>query len=187
LFGIVQGGMYADLRKESAKAIADMNFIGNAIGGLSVGEPKEMMYDMLEVVNPLLPKDKPRYLMGVGSPDCLFEGVLRGVDMFDCVLQTRVARNGLAFTSEGPLTIRNTTFQRDFTPIDPQCDCYACKEFTRAYVRHLIKAQEILAARLLSIHNLRFTIHLMEQIREAIKNDRFLDFKRQFFEEYGIK
>ena len=187
LFGIVQGGMYADLRRDSAKAIADMDFIGNAIGGLSVGEPKSVMYDMLEEVTPLLPENKPRYLMGVGTPDCFFEGVIRGIDMFDCVLQTRVARNGQALTSRGPLTIRNATFERDFTPIDPDCDCYACKEFTRAYVRHLIKAQEILAARLLSIHNLRFSIHLMERIRDAIKNDRLLDFKRQFFEEYGIE
>lgn len=186
LFGIVQGGMYEDLRKESARVISDMDFIGNAIGGLSVGEPKPLMYEMLEVVNNILPKNKPRYLMGVGSPDCLFEGVLRGVDMFDCVLQTRIARNGQALTSQGPLTIRNKTFERDFSTIDPECDCYACKNFTRAYVRHLIKAEEILAARLLSIHNLRFSLALMEQMREAIRNDRLLDFKQEFYEKYGL-
>jgi len=186
LFGIVQGGTFADLRAKSARAIADMDFIGNAIGGLSVGEPKIVMYEMLEVVNDILPKNKPRYLMGVGSPDCLFEGVLRGVDMFDCVLQTRIARNGQALTSRGPLTIRNATFERDFTPVDPDCDCYACKNFTRAYIRHLIKAEEILAARLLTIHNLRFSLRLMEQMREAIKNDRLLDFKKEFYEKYGL-
>ena len=186
LFGIVQGGMFKDLRAESAKAIADMDFIGNGIGGLSVGEPKEMMYDMLEVVTPLLPADKPRYLMGVGTPDCLFEGVERGVDMFDCVLQTRVARNGQALTSRGALTIRNAQYERDFSPIDPECDCYACQHFTRAYVRHLIKAKEILAGRLLSWHNLRFSLHLMEQMREAIAQDRFLDFKKEFYEKYGL-
>ncbi len=186
LFGIVQGGVYADLRADSAKAIADMDFIGNGIGGLSVGEPKPLMYDMLEVIDPLLPKDKPRYLMGVGSPDCLFEGVLRGVDMFDCVLQTRIARNGQALTSRGPLTIRNAAFEKDFSAIDPECDCYACKNFSRAYVRHLIKAGEILAARLLSIHNLRFSLALMENIREAILNDRLLDYKKEFYEKYGL-
>ncbi len=185
LFGIVQGGMFPDLRAESARTIAEMDFIGNAIGGLSVGEPKEMMYDMLEVITPLLPANKPRYLMGVGTPDCFFEGVERGVDLFDCVLQTRVARNGQALTSQGPLTIRNATFERDFTPIDPECDCYACKNFTRAYVRHLVKAKEILAARLLSWHNLRFSLRLMEQMREAIAQDRFLDFKAEFYEKYG--
>ena len=123
--------------------------------------------------------------MGVGTPDCFFEGVERGVDLFDCVLQTRVARNGQALTSQGPLTIRNATFERDFTPIDPECDCYACKNFTRAYVRHLVKAKEILAARLLSWHNLRFSLRLMEQMREAIAQDRFLDFKAEFYEKYG--
>ena len=186
LFGIVQGGMYEDLRRESARTIASMGFIGNAIGGLSVGEPKPLMYELLTVLNGVMPKDKPRYLMGVGSPDCLFEGAERGVDMFDCVLQTRVARNGLALTSQGPLTIRNATFERDFTPIDPKCDCYACKEFTRAYVRHLVKAKEILASRLLSWHNLRFSLKVMEDMREAIKNDCFLEFKRAFYEGYGL-
>lgn len=184
LFGIVQGGMYQDLRADSAKAIADMGFAGNGIGGLSVGEPKEMMYEMLEVVTALLPSDKPRYLMGVGSPDCLFEGVLRGVDMFDCVLQTRVARNGQALTSAGPLTIRNAAFERDWRPIDERCDCYACQHYSRAYVRHLIKAKEILASRLLSWHNLHFSIRLMEKMREAILQDCFLDFRKEFFQNY---
>lgn len=184
LFGIVQGGMYPDLRVESAKAISSMGFIGHGIGGLSVGEPQELMEKMLEALMPHLPADKPRYLMGVGSPDYLFEGVLRGVDMFDCVLQTRVARNGQALTSEGPLTIRNATFERDWKPIDPECDCYVCQHYSRAYVRHLIKAKEILAARLLSWHNLRFSIHLMEQMREAILADEFLDFRREFYQKY---
>lgn len=185
LFGIVQGGMFKDLRKESAKFIADMDLPGNAIGGLSVGEPKEVMYEMLEEVVPLLPKDKPRYLMGVGSPDCLIEGVLRGVDMFDCVLQTRIARNGTAMTRYGNKTIRNNTFAEDFTPIEEDCDCYACKNFTRGYIRHLIKANEILGARLLSIHNLRYSIRLMEQIKQAIWEDRFLDFAKEYLGDYG--
>ena len=176
LFGIVQGGMYKDLRIESAKTLADMDFIGYSIGGLSVGEPKEVMYEMLEAIEPHMPKDKPRYLMGVGSPDCLLEGVLRGVDMFDCVLQTRVARNGLAFTMHGKRTLRNAQFAHDFSPIDDTCDCYACKNFTRAYIRHLIKAEEILAAQLLTMHNLRFSLRLMENIRQAIEEDRLLDY-----------
>ena len=176
LFGIVQGGMYADLRKESAKTLADMDFIGYSIGGLSVGEPKEIMYDMLEQIEPVMPKEKPRYLMGVGSPDCLLEGVLRGIDMFDCVLQTRTARNGRALTMQGHRTIRNAEFARDFTPIEGGCDCYACQNFTRAYVRHLVKAGEILGAQLLTMHNLRFSLRLMEEIRQAIREDRLLDY-----------
>ena len=176
LFGIVQGGMYKDLRIESAKTLADMDFIGYSIGGLSVGEPKDVMYEMLEAIEPHMPKGKPRYLMGVGSPDCLLEGVLRGVDMFDCVLQTRVARNGLAFTMHGKRTLRNAQFAHDFSPIDDTCDCYACKNFTRAYIRHLIKAEEILAAQLLTMHNLRFSLRLMENIRQAIEEDRLLDY-----------
>ncbi len=185
LFGIVQGGMYKDLRIESAKYVASMDLPGNAIGGLSVGEPKNIMYDMLDEVVPHLQKNKPRYLMGVGSPDCLIEGVLRGVDMFDCVLQTRIARNGTAMTRHGNLTIRNNTFSEDFTPIEDDCDCYACKNFTRAYIRHLIKANEILGARLLSIHNLRYSIRLMEQIKQAIWEDRLLDFAKEYLNDYG--
>ncbi len=185
LFGIVQGAFYADLRKESAKVLADMDFPGYGIGGLSVGEPKPIMYDMLEELIPFMPKDKPRYLMGVGSADCLIEGVLRGVDMFDCVLATRVARNGTALTSKGRLVVRNATYARDFRPLDEECDCYACKNFSRAYIRHLFKAQEILGAQLTSIHNLQFLIRLMEQIRQAILEDRLLDFRREFYAAYG--
>ncbi|MDR1620141.1 MAG: tRNA guanosine(34) transglycosylase Tgt [Clostridiales bacterium] len=186
LFGIVQGGMYASLRIESAKAIADMDFIGNAIGGLSVGEPKGMMYDMLEAMMPFMPPGKPRYLMGVGSPDCLIEGVIRGADMFDCVLQTRIARNGLALTHFGRRMLRNKEFARDFSPIDENCACYACKNFTRAYIRHLIKAKEILAAQLLSIHNIYYTLHCMKEIREAIKEDRLLRLRGEWAARGGM-
>lgn len=176
LFGIVQGGMFPDLRIESAKTLADMDFIGYSIGGLSVGEPKKIMYDMLDVLEPHIPKEKPRYLMGVGSPDCLLEGVLRGIDMFDCVLQTRIARNGLALTMQGKRMLRNSNFAHDFLPIEEGCDCYACKNFTRAYIRHLVKANEILAAHLITMHNLRFSLRLMEEIRQAIAQDRLLDY-----------
>lgn len=184
LFGIVQGGMYDDLRIESAKAIAAMDFPGHGIGGLSVGEPKELMYAMLEAMMPFLPADKPRYLMGVGSPDCLFAGVERGVDMFDCVLQTRIARNGQALTSAGPLTIRNATYERDFSPLDVECDCYTCQNFSRAYLRHLVKAKEMLGAHLLSLHNLHFSLRLMERMREAIFVDDFPAFKDEFMTKY---
>ena len=186
LFGIVQGAFFKDLRIESAKALSDMDFIGYGIGGLSVGEPKPVMYEMLEEMMPYMPEHKPRYLMGVGSPDCLVEGVFRGVDMFDCVLATRIARNGTVFTRNGRLVIRNATYARDFRPIDDSCDCYACQHFSRAYIRHLFKAGEITAGRLESIHNLRFLIHLMEDIRQAIREDRFLDFRREFFENYDM-
>ncbi len=186
LFGIMQGAFYKDLRIESAKRLSDMDMIGYGIGGLSVGEPKPIMYEMLEEMMPYMPTNKPRYLMGVGTPDCLVEGVLRGVDMFDCVLATRVARNGTALTSSGRLVVRNAQYARDFTPIDPTCDCYACTHFTRAYIRHLIKAGEITGARLISIHNLRYLIRLMEQIRQAIAEDRFLDFRREFYEKYDM-
>ena len=155
LFGIVQGGMYADLRMESAKAIDGMGFSGNAIGGLSVGEEKSIMYDMLEVTTPLLNQNKPRYLMGVGSPDCLLEGTKRGIDMFDCVLQTRTARMGTALTATGKMNMRNARYIEDFAPIEAECDCYACKNFSRAYIRHLVTVGEILGATLLSIHNIR--------------------------------
>jgi queuine tRNA-ribosyltransferase len=159
-----------------------MDFIGYGIGGLSVGEPKEVMYEMLEEMMPFMPSQKPRYLMGVGSPDCLMEGVLRGVDMFDCVLQTRIARNGLALTSEGKRMLRNAEFERDLSPIDPNCDCYACKNFTRAYLRHLIKAKEILAAQLLTIHNIRFSLNLMARIRQAIRDDMLPELRNELFE-----
>ena len=184
LFGIVQGGMYKDLREQSAKEITAIDLPGYAIGGLSVGEPKDMMYEVLDYTVPLLPEDKPRYLMGVGSPDDLLEGVLRGIDMFDCVLPTRIARNGTAMTSQGKVVVRNASYAEDFTSPDPECDCYTCKNYTKAYLRHLIKCNEILGARLLTIHNLRFLLKMMENVREAIKEDRLLDYKKDFFEKY---
>ena len=184
LFGIVQGGMYADLRKESAIAIDSMGFPGNAIGGLSVGEPKDIMYEMLEKTVPYLSENKPRYLMGVGTPDCLLEGVERGVDMFDCVMQTRMARNGSAFHRNGRITVRNAGFARDFTPVEDDCDCYACRNYTRAYIRHLVKANEMLAATLLSIHNIRFSVRLMERAREAIIGGYYPEFKKEFMNNY---
>ena len=184
LFGIVQGGMYRELREQSAKEITAIDLPGYAIGGLIVGEPKDMMYEVLDYTVPLLPEDKPRYLMGVGSPDDLLEGVLRGIDMFDCVLPTRIARNGTAMTSQGKVVVRNASYAEDFTSLDPECDCYTCKNYTKAYLRHLIKCNEILGARLLTIHNLRFLLKMMENVREAIKEDRLLDYKKDFFEKY---
>ncbi|MBQ9325771.1 MAG: tRNA guanosine(34) transglycosylase Tgt [Clostridia bacterium] len=186
LFGIVQGAFFKDLRIESAKVLADMDMIGYGIGGLSVGEPKPIMYEMLDEMMPYMPAHKPRYLMGVGSPDCLIEGVMRGVDMFDCVLATRIARNGTILTKKGRVVIRNATYAHDFSPMDSECDCYACQHFSRAYVRHLFKAGEITAGRLASIHNLRYLIHLMEEVRNAIREDRFLDFRREFYENYDM-
>ncbi len=186
LFGIVQGAFYEDLRVESAKTLADMDFPGYGIGGLSVGEPKPVMYELLEKIEPYMPKHKPRYLMGVGTPDCFLEGVLRGIDMFDCVLATRIARNGTAFTKYGRLVVRNAEYARDFTPIEEGCDCYACRHFSRAYIRHLIKAEEITGARLISIHNLRFLIRMMEEIRQAILEDRFLDYRKEFYDRYDM-
>ena len=184
LFGIVQGGMYKDLREQSAREITAIDLPGYAIGGLSVGEPKEMMYEVLDYTVPLLPEDKPRYLMGVGSPDDLLEGVLRGIDMFDCVLPTRIARNGTAMTSQGKVVVRNASYAEDFTSLDPECDCYTCRNYTKAYLRHLIKCNEILGARLLTIHNLHFLLKLMENVRGAIREDRLLDYKKDFFEKY---
>lgn len=185
LFGIVQGGMYKDLREKSAKELIDLDFHGYAIGGLSVGEPAEVMYDILESTAPLLPKDKPRYLMGVGSPDYLFEAVIRGVDMADCVLPTRIARNGTVLTSHGKLVIRNAKYTRDFGKLDSECDCYTCRNYSRAYIRHLFNVNEILGARLTTIHNLYFLIKLMENIRKAIKEDRLLEYKEEFYKKYG--
>lgn len=187
LFGIVQGGVFSDLRIESAKRLSDMDFIGYGIGGLSVGEPKPIMYDMLEALMPHMPTNKPRYLMGVGSPDCLVEGVVRGVDMFDCVLQTRIARNGLALSHFGKHMLRNKEFSKDFSPIETGCECYACTNFTRAYIRHLIKAKEILAAQLITAHNLHFTLKLMAEIRQAIMDDRLLDFRAEFIAMGGMQ
>lgn len=186
VFGIVQGAFYKDLRVESAKTLAAMDFPGYGIGGLSVGEPKPVMYEMLEEIAPYMPVNKPRYLMGVGTPDCLLEGVLRGIDMFDCVLATRIARNGTVLTSKGRVVVKNAIYAHDFNPIDDECDCYACTHFTRAYVRHLFKCGEITAGRLASIHNLRFLIHLMEEVREAIAEDRFLDFRKEFYAKYDM-
>lgn len=186
LFGIVQGAFYKDLRIESAKALRDMDFIGYGIGGLSVGEPKPIMYEMLDEIRPYMPEEKPRYLMGVGTPDCFVEAVYRGIDMFDCVLATRIARNGTIFTHDGRVVIKNAPYARDFGPMDPYCDCYACTHYSRAYVRHLFKAGEITAGRLASIHNLRFLIHMMEEIREAIREDRFLDYRNDFYKRYDL-
>ncbi|TJX16129.1 tRNA guanosine(34) transglycosylase Tgt [Tissierella creatinini] len=185
LFGIVQGGMYKDLREISAKALVEMDFPGYAIGGLSVGEPKEMMCDILDFTTPILPKNKPRYLMGVGTPDYLFEAVIRGIDMADCVLPTRIARNGTVMTSKGKLVIRNGKYAKDFNPLDDECDCYACKNYSRAYIRHLFNVDEILGARLATTHNLRFLIKLMENIRQAIKEDRLMEYRSEFYEKFG--
>ncbi|MCD1147043.1 tRNA guanosine(34) transglycosylase Tgt [Peptoniphilus sp. KCTC 25270] len=185
LFGIVQGGMYKDLRKESANALVPMDFPGYAVGGLSVGEPLEVMKDVLDYTTDFLPKDKPRYLMGVGTPDYLFEAVERGIDMADCVLPTRIARNGTVMTSQGRLVIKNAKYALDQRPMDEECDCYACKNFTRSYVRHLFHTNEILGLRLASIHNIYFLLKLMEKIRKSIEEDSFLEFKDDFYKKYG--
>lgn len=186
LFGIVQGGEYEDLRKQSARDLMSLDFPGYAIGGLSVGEPKEVMNRVLEEITPILPAQKPRYLMGVGSPGALIDGVMRGIDMFDCVLPTRIARNGTCMTSEGRLVVRNAKYARDFRPIDEHCDCYVCQNYTRAYIRHLINCNETFGFRLTTYHNLHFLLKLMEQVREAIRDDRLGDFKEEFYERYGL-
>ena len=185
LFGIIQGGFYEDLREKSAKDLIELDLPGYAIGGISVGEPKEEFLKMLYYTAPLMPKEKPRYLMGVGTPDYLIEAVLAGIDMCDCVLPTRIARNGTALTWHGKIVVRNATYERDFTKLDEDCDCYTCKNYTKAYIRHLIKTNEILGVRLLSIHNLYFLTKLMERVRIEIEQDHLLDFKTQFYEEYG--
>ena len=187
LFGIVQGGEYEDLRKHSAIETVKMNFDGYSIGGTSVGEDKVTMYKMIDYSVSYLPLDKPRYLMGVGDPLDILEGVERGVDMFDCVLPTRIARHGNAFTRHGKMNLRNAKYKMDFTPLEEKCDCYACKNFTRAYIRHLLVADEALGGRLLSIHNIRFLTKLTEDIRENIKNDSFLEFKESFIDQYKRK
>ncbi|MBI4320234.1 MAG: tRNA guanosine(34) transglycosylase Tgt [Chloroflexi bacterium] len=184
LFGIVQGGMFPDLRRECAQGLVSLNFPGYAVGGLSIGEPKETTFEMLEATMPLLPADRPRYLMGVGSPEDLFESVARGADMFDSVLPTRVARNGALFTRDGRKNIRNASFKRLDQPFDGSCDCYTCKTFSAAYVHHLFRAEELLGYRLASIHNLRFLIKLMERMRRAILDGSFLSLKRQFMARY---
>jgi len=180
LFGIVQGGMYPDLRQDSSRTLVDIGFEGYAIGGLSVGETKPLMYEMIEVVVPSLPADRPRYLMGVGTPEDLVEGVDRGIDMFDCVMPTRNARNGTFFTSFGKLVIRNSRYERDHGPLDPDCGCYTCRTFSRAYLRHLFNAGEVLALRLGTLHNLSFYIRLMHDIRRSIDEGRFPAFKKEF-------
>lgn len=187
LFGIIQGGFYKDLRKESAEDLIKLDFPGYAIGGISVGEPKEEFLDILRYTAPLMPTNKPRYLMGVGTPDYLIEAALAGIDMCDCVLPTRIARNGTAMTWSGKKVIRNAIYQRDWKPIDEKCDCYACKNYTRAYVNHLIKNKEILGVRLLSIHNLRFLTKLMERVRIEIEADNLTNFKKEFYKDYGYK
>jgi len=185
LFGIMQGGMYKDLRRESAEQIVDLDLPGYAIGGLSVGEPKELMYDIMDECVDYLPKEKARYLMGVGSPDCLFEGVERGIDMFDCVLPTRIARHGMAMTSEGRVNIKNAKYERDFAPLDRNCDCYTCRNYSRAYLRHLFKSDEILSSMLMTNHNLHFLINTMKNIRKAIEEERFTEYKKEFYKAYG--
>ena len=176
-FPIVQGSVFKDLRIESAKTIASHNRDGYAIGGLSVGEPVEDMYDMIEIVNEHLPEDKPRYLMGVGTPVNILEGIARGIDMFDCVMPTRNARNGSLFTSSGKLSITNAKYKYDFTPLDNKCKCYTCRNFTKTYLRHLYMSKEILASILGTIHNLYFMASLMKNIRLALSEDRLLEYK----------
>ncbi|MCL2821944.1 MAG: tRNA guanosine(34) transglycosylase Tgt [Firmicutes bacterium] len=180
LFPIIQGNMYDDLRIESLNKTIEFAKCGIAIGGLSVGESKDEMYRVLDCLKPHLPPQMPHYLMGVGSPDSLIEGILRGVDMYDCVLPTRVARNGTAFTSLGPITVRNGAYKSDFSTLDPNCDCYACKKFTKGYLRHLFNTDEILGGRMLSLHNLTYLNRLMERARQAIKSDKFMDFYLSF-------
>ena len=185
IFGIIQGGFYKDLRKLSREEVIKLDFPGYAIGGISVGEPKEEFIDILKYTAPLMPKDKPRYLMGVGTPDYLIEAAIAGIDMCDCVLPTRIARHGTALTSRGKVVVRNGTYERDFSPLDPECDCYACRNYTRAYIRHLIKANEILGIRLLSIHNIKFLTNLMDKVRIEIENDNLGTFRDEFYKKYG--
>jgi queuine tRNA-ribosyltransferase len=185
LFGIVQGSDYPDLRKMCAETLVKMNFSGYSIGGTSIGEPKEKCFEMIDYSVKYLPEDKPRYLMGVGSIDYLLGGIARGVDMFDCVLPTRLARHGALMTSQGRINIKNEKYKEDFSPLDPRCDCYCCKNYTKAYLRHLYVCDEAFGKRLLSIHNLRFLIHLMEGARQAIKEDRFGDFMNANLAAFG--
>ncbi|MDD3894373.1 MAG: tRNA guanosine(34) transglycosylase Tgt [Syntrophomonadaceae bacterium] len=184
LFGIIQGNVFPDLRHRSALDLVEMDFPGYAIGGLSVGESKEEMYNILDLTDSLLPLDKPRYLMGVGTPEDLLEGVRRGIDMFDCVLPTRLARHGTAYTRTGKITVRNAAFADDFTPIDKDCSCYVCRNYSRAYIRHLLKAGEISALRLLSYHNVYFLVKLMENIRRSIIAEDFAGFYSSFMKDY---
>lgn len=184
LFGIMQGGFFKDLREESAREIVKFDLPGYAIGGISVGEPKEDYVGVLEYAPDLLPEDKPRYVMGIGTPDYIFEAVEHGVDMFDCVEPTRIARHGMAMTSHGRLSIKNAKFERDFGPLDPECDCYTCRHYSRAYLRHLFKAGETMSHMLLSEHNLRFLSRLSENIRKSIEEDCFKEYKKDFYSRY---
>ena len=185
LFGIIQGSVFEDLRVRSAKEITGIDFDGYAIGGLSVGESKDLMYGMVDVVEPFMPENKPRYLMGVGTPEDIWAAVERGVDMFDCVMPTRIARNGSIYTSGGRIIIRNSIYSDDMSPLDPECDCYTCKNFTKAYLRHLTNAGEYTAKQLNTLHNLAFMIKLLATIKTAIKEDRFLEAKEEFFKKYS--
>ena len=185
LFGIIQGGFYEDLRKKSTEDLINLDFPGYAIGGISVGEPKEEFLKMLRYTTPLMPEDKPRYLMGVGTPDYLIEAALAGIDMCDCVLPTRLARHGTALTSKGKVVVRNAEYERDWSCLDDECDCYTCKNYTKAYIRHLVKTNEILGIRLLSIHNLKFLTNLMKRVRIEIENDNLLGFREEFYKKYG--
>ena len=187
MFGIVQGGEFADLRKYCAEELSKMNFPGYSIGGTSIGEPKDVMFKMIADTTPYLPFEKPRYLMGVGSVDAILEGISLGVDMFDCVLPTRIARHGALMTSKGRVNIRDKKYEEDFTPLDSECDCYCCKNYTKAYLRHLYKCDETFGKRLLSIHNIRFLIKMMEEARKAIQEDRFGDFKEEFLKKFDSK
>ncbi len=187
LFGIVQGGEYPDLRKWSAEETVKLGFDGYSIGGTSVGEGKDVMYKMIDDAIKYLPEDKPRYLMGVGEPADILEGIERGIDMFDCVLPTRLARHGNAFTHTGKINLKNLKYREDFSPLDEECDCYTCKNYSKAYIRHLFVAKESLGGRLLSIHNIRFLIRLTEEIRESIKNGNFLEYKENFLNRYNNK
>jgi len=184
LFGILQGGIFPELRRKSAEFLTSLGFPGYAIGGLSVGEPKEKTWETLDITVPLLPTDAPRYLMGVGAPEDLFEGVERGIDLFDCALPTRLARNGAVFTSRGRINLRKAEFAEDSAPIEEVCECYTCRRFSRAYLRHLLKAREILGLRLNTIHNVHFLTNLVRRIRESILDDSFSALKREFLSQY---
>ena len=185
VFGIVQGGDYEDLRKMCAEELVKMDFPGYSIGGTSIGEPKEKFFEMVEYAIKYLPEDKPRYVMGIGSIDYVLGSIERGVDMFDCVLPTRLARHGALMTSHGRVNIKNEKYKEDFTPLDDRCDCYCCKNYTKAYLRHLYICDETFGKRLLSIHNVRFLIHLVEEARKAIKEDRYKEFKEETLKEFG--
>jgi queuine tRNA-ribosyltransferase len=185
LFGIIQGATYDDLRKECAQTLVEMDFAGYALGGVSVGEPKNLRYNIMSFTLQFLPVDKPRYLMGLGMPQDIIEAVEMGMDMFDCVIPTRYGRNGTAFTSEGKLTIRNSPYIEDFKPLDEKCSCYTCKNFSRAYLRHLFNTDEILGLRLVSLHNVYFYLELLRKLREAIAQDKFSEFKKGFLNNYN--